>query len=174
MKEVWHNQDSSKCGSPGQTEQWKNKELSKRGEQEPDSHSDWASEILCGDGTMFQKENHYCSPPPSWTQIHKRLNSLASFLTIMFGDREAPSQQWSLLNVKLCHSAQDLRQRQRVTFQHDNNLSTQPRPTGQLKAYWTSLEKPEKHWVQHMIFHVFKYISKIMNLLCHYVELDVD
>ena len=28
---------------------------------EPDGHSDWAQEILCGDGRNFQMDNHHCN-----------------------------------------------------------------------------------------------------------------
>lgn len=39
----------TKSWSPGQTEQSGEKGFSKRGDQEPDGHAEWAPEILCGD-----------------------------------------------------------------------------------------------------------------------------
>ena len=34
------------------------------GDQEPDGHSEKATEFLCGDGRTVQKDNHLCSTPP--------------------------------------------------------------------------------------------------------------
>ena len=42
------------------------KGLGKRGDQEPDGHSGWAPEIMCGDGRKFQKDNHHCNTPLIW------------------------------------------------------------------------------------------------------------
>ena len=47
-----------------QTEQSGEKGLGQEGDQEPDGHSDRATEFLCGDGRTFQEDNHLCSTPP--------------------------------------------------------------------------------------------------------------
>lgn len=46
MEEAWHNQDSFKGWSPGQTEQLGDKGLRKRYDQEADGHSNWTLENL--------------------------------------------------------------------------------------------------------------------------------
>ena len=49
----------------GQTEQSVEKGLGQGGDQKPDGHSDRALEFLCGDGRIFQKDNHLCSTSTS-------------------------------------------------------------------------------------------------------------
>ena len=41
------------------------KGLGQGGDQEPNAHADRAPEILCGDGSTFQKDNHLCILPQS-------------------------------------------------------------------------------------------------------------
>ena len=64
MELVWNHQDSSESWPPSQTEQLGEKGLGQGGDQQPDGHSDRATEFLCGDGRTFQKHTHLCSTPP--------------------------------------------------------------------------------------------------------------
>lgn len=50
MEEVWNNLFSE---LPSQTEQSGEKDLVKRGDQEPNGYSGWVPEILYGDGRNF-------------------------------------------------------------------------------------------------------------------------
>lgn len=53
------------------------KGLSKRGDQEPDAHSGWGTEIVCGDGFNFSKENCNTSSQEASPQRKTQENLLA-------------------------------------------------------------------------------------------------